>query len=98
MKKRVTLDERGYPSIEVRNRDGIYERRVDESAIRKLQKRPLDFADTTEVRGIVPGSNPYDTGRGSQHPVSPGKKLKQRSSLDYLRALSEEIRKKRERR
>lgn len=91
MKKRITLDERGYPSLEIRNRDGIFERMVDTTAVRKLDGEALRLAATGRIKTLVPGSNPYDSGTTS----APNKKLRQRSSLDYLRALSEEIKKKR---
>ncbi|RYZ67750.1 MAG: hypothetical protein EOP08_02090 [Proteobacteria bacterium] len=93
MKKRITLDERGYPSVEVKNRDGQFEREsVDKSAIRRLDRGTITLAETGEFRGIIPGADPYERGRNAPKEKS----LRQRSSLDYLRALSEQIKKKRE--
>jgi hypothetical protein len=89
MKKRRTLDERGLPVVEFKNRDGLFERELDHSAIRKLDGSALELEKSGRRATAVPGKNPYGS-------VSPANKLRQRSSLDYLRALSEEIKRKRD--
>ena len=100
MKRRRTLDPQGNPIVEVRTRDGIYVPETDESTIRELKASDLTLADTAARKRpdfmppphVKVGSNPYDGGS-----VTSAKQLRRRNSLDFLRALSEEIKKRRER-
>ena len=94
MKKRVTLDRQGNPVVEVKNKDGIYERIVDTDALKKLNADDLSASTgITRATGFhrKVGRNPYD---GAS--VADVKKLKKKSGLDYLRTLSEEIKKRRD--
>jgi hypothetical protein len=88
MKKRRTLDEKGLPIVEVRNRDGIYEPEYDSAAVHRLKADELSI-DLTAKHRRVPGSNPYGDSN-----VADAKKLRKRSGLDYLRTLSAEIKKR----
>ena len=88
MKKRRTLDEKGLPVVEVRNRDGIYVPEYDASAIHRLKADELSIEQTAKHRN-VPGSNPY-----AGATVVDAKQLRKRSGLDYLRTLSAEIKKR----
>ncbi len=91
MKIRRTLDARGNPVVEVRNRDGIYERRVDQSAIVKLRPDSFALLESAESKRIPQGSTPYGSAS-----VASTKSIRKRSSLDYLRELSEEITRRRD--
>jgi hypothetical protein len=63
---------------------------VDEETLARLEpSQELKLQDTDSHKRI--GRNPYDGGS-----TGAAKKLKKRNSLDYLRALSEEIKKRRE--
>lgn len=88
MKKRRTLNEKGLPVVEVRNRDGIYEPEYDSAAVRRLKADELSIQETAR-RPRVPGTNPYGDAT-----VTDSKKLRKRSGLDYLRTLSAEIKKR----
>ena len=93
MKKRVTLDRHGNPVIETMNKDGVYERVLDAGALAKLKADDLALA--SGVRGASAlhrqvGRNPY---AGAS--VNESKKLRKRSGLDYLRTLSQEIKRRR---
>ena len=91
MKKRRTLDNQGKPLVEVKDRDGQYAEDLDLSAIRKYKADELDLAATgSRANRRVPGTNPY------QGSVATEKPLKRKSSLDYLRQLSVQIKKLRD--
>jgi hypothetical protein len=83
---------------EVRTRDGTYFREIDTVVLDKLYVDQLSIADTAARRrpDYVPpstygvGTNPYS---GSN--IGQEKKLRNRSGLDYMRALSEEIKRRR---
>jgi hypothetical protein len=93
MKKRVTLDRYGNPVIETKNKDGVYERVVDVDALKKMKADELSLASgIRRASGIhrQVGRNPY-----SGATVDDAKKLRKRSGLDYLRTLSQEIKKRR---
>ncbi|MEO8313159.1 MAG: hypothetical protein ABI645_00050 [Pseudomonadota bacterium] len=99
MKRRRTLDARGNPVVERKNADGIYEVDISQSAMRKIDLSGFSVVDTGSQRRpdfqppahMKVGTSPYEGGA-----INSAKKLKQRSSLDYMRALSEEIIRKRE--
>ena len=99
MKRRRTFDAQGNPIVEVQTRDGFYTRETDETALRRLKATDLSLQDSGAHKrpDFVPpahvkvGTNPYD-GAGSRTE----KPLRKRNSIDYLRALSEEIKKRRE--
>lgn len=92
MKKRRTFDDQGNPVVEHKNSDGLFERDVDKSAIRKLSADALELSEPASTGPVPKGQTPY----GNAATVD-AKKLKSRSSLDYLRELSAEIKRKRER-
>ena len=93
MKKRVTLDRKGNPVIETRNKDGIYEREIDAEALARFKLDEMSVATTARKKtgGPLVGSNPYHDAS-----VTDSKKLRKRSGLDYLRTLSVEIKKRRD--
>jgi len=89
--KRISFDRMGNPVVEVRNRNGVYER-VDAHELDSLDTAGLCIASGTHrPSGIFRrvGSNPY---QGASVPES--KKLRKRSGLDYLRTLSDEIKRR----
>lgn len=93
MKKRVILDRYGNPVVEMKNEDGIYERAVDTAALSRLKADDLSLASgIRRASGIhrQVGRNPY-----AGATVDDAKKLRKRSGLDYLRTLSQEIKKRR---
>ena len=105
MKQRRSWDSQGNPIVEVQSSEGSAFRRrehEDNTAIRRLNAAELSIAETRRVKApaIKPApslandsGNPYAS---SGEAPAPEKQLRRRSSLDYLRALSEEIKMKRE--
>lgn len=89
MKRRRVLDSEGRPIQEVEGLTGRFEFDIDKARIRSLKGDELEIAET--ARMLRP-QFPYG-------PAAAGKRtsLKKRSSLDYMRALSEEIKRKRRR-
>jgi hypothetical protein len=85
-KPRLSLDAHGRPIAEVEISKGIFDRMVDTSKVRTLKGHELKLTETVKVRR--PDFNPYD-GDGAN------KALKKRNGTDYLRALSEEIKRRR---
>lgn len=84
-KTRMTLDDKGRPVREVADELGRFEPLVDTREVRTLGGDKLNLAEPKSTR--PPDFNPY---QGS----SVGKAIKQRSRLDYMRALSEEIKRR----
>lgn len=89
MKRRRGLDATGKPRVEVKDPEGAYVPDVDQDTLRRIDVPDLTLVDTgRRPRPYAVGMNPY---QGLK--VDSG--LKKRSKLDYMRALSEEIKKRR---
>lgn len=107
MKQRRSWDSQGNPIVEVQTEDGFRRpARADDTALRRLKASDLSLAETRPVKKIdfMPapdrGARPEKAVRspyGNRASAPQEKQLRQRSSLDYLRALSEEIKRRRER-
>jgi len=99
---RVAYDERGQPVWEWRVDTGVFTRDVDTRQMRKIQDdaaAKLQQMPPEESRRFV-GFDPYSTAVAkepppAQEPVKP-KPPKTRRTLDDMRALSEEIKKNRQ--
>jgi len=85
-KPRLTLDAHGRPIAEVEISKGIFDQVVDTRKVRALKGDKLKLAETQKVRR--PDFNPYAGG-------AIDKPTKKRNGTDYLRALSEEIKRRR---
>jgi hypothetical protein len=87
MKTRKGFDSDGRPVQEVAGLTGRFERDVDRERVRKLKGDELEIAETARmVRPQFPYGEPAANKRGS---------LQSRNGLDYIRALSEEIKRRR---
>lgn len=104
MKQRHGWDARGNPIVEEQAGDGSFTRQECEenTAMRRLNVSQLSLVDTRSLKAPAfmparpkpPVAVDARTSRGAKRADGD---LRKRSSLDYLRALSEEIKKKRER-
>jgi hypothetical protein len=99
---RVAYDERGQPVWEWRVDTGVFTRDVDTRQMRQIHEEAavkLQPAPPEESRGFV-GFDPYSTAVAKEPPAPPEpakpKPPKTRRTLDDMRALSEEIKKNRQ--
>ena len=79
MKQRRVLDAEGRPVTEVQGPMGRFTVDVDMDRVRALAGDQLDVAETARM---VRSTFPY-----GERATKSGKSMKQRSSLDYMRAL-----------
>ncbi|MEP7314182.1 MAG: hypothetical protein ABI859_16485 [Pseudomonadota bacterium] len=86
-KRRVRLDSQGRPIREIENPLGEYTPDIDAVKVNRLGGNALKLAET--AKNCRPSFNPY------QGNVAAGKPTKERSKLDYMRELSEEIKRRR---
>ena len=93
MKRRTDPKDRYSEITEVQTRDGSFFREVDTVVLEKFYVEQLSLDESSGKRG--PGL-PSHSANGAGNPYAGGgaadaKKLRSRSGLDYMRALSEEI-------
>lgn len=86
MKRRRLLDAEGRPVTEVTDLTGRFKVDVDMDRVRALAGDQLDIAETARMARPV-----FPYGKGA---AESGRSMKTRSSLDYMRALSEEIKRR----
>lgn len=88
MNRRRTFDEHGRPIVEVETTDGKFEQEIDTARVSELKGDELSLEDTRPM--LRPNYSPY----GDAPEPAPGAR-RRRSGLDYLRALSQEIKRRR---
>jgi len=86
---RVTHDDRGQPVWEWRVDTGVFSRDVDTKQVRQLQE-DASVKLGQEPAPQIEGFDPYSTATSAAKPEKP------RRTLDDMRKLSEEIKRKRE--
>jgi hypothetical protein len=96
---RVAYDERGQPVWEWRVDTGVFTRDVDTRQMRKIQEEAAVNLSPEQSRRFV-GFDPYSTAVAKEPPAPEQppkpKPPKTRRTLDDMRALSEEIKKNRQ--
>ncbi len=89
---RVVIDDRGNSVWEWRNADGTYSRITDTQRLRTLEIENYTLVETSKQK--QPDFTSY-YGLGTEPAPEPGEKKSTRRSLDDMRKLSEEIKRKR---
>jgi hypothetical protein len=92
MKRRKGFDEQGRPVSEIQSPTGSFRPDLDAGRLRELRADELSLEDTIPMRR--PHFSPYD--RDVAPPAAPSQPPR-RSGLDAMRALSEEIERRRKR-
>jgi hypothetical protein len=90
MKRRKGFDGQGRPVSEVESPTGSFKPDLDAARLRELRADELSLDDTIPMRR--PHFAPYDRDAA---PLAPPSKPPRRSGLDSMRALSEEIKRRR---
>jgi hypothetical protein len=88
MKKRRTFDAQGRPIVEIESDTGTFRQEIDTARVRAMRGDELSLEATRPMRR--PHFAPYGP-EGDGAPAA----TRRRNGLDYLRALSEEIKKRR---
>jgi hypothetical protein len=93
---RVAYDDRGQPVWEWRVDTGVFSRDVDTKQVRQIQEEALaKLQDAPQPPPRSVGFDPYSTAVAKEQPVKPPQPPKTRRTLDDMRKLSEEIKRKR---
>jgi hypothetical protein len=94
MKRRKGFDDQGRPVSEVESPTGSFRLDLDTARLRELKVEELSLEESTPAPRTH--FSPYDNGAGRVPPPPTKPARPRRSGLDELRALSEEIKRRRE--